>query len=40
MRWPRDLVENCILSEGRQPGVEGMSKRYRIGRAQPHAKKP
>lgn len=26
-------VENCILSEGRQPAVEGLSKRYRIGRA-------
>jgi hypothetical protein len=28
--------EHCILSEGRQPGVEGLSKLYRIGRAQPH----
>jgi hypothetical protein len=29
-------VEHCILSEGRQPGVEGLSKRYRIGRGQSH----
>ncbi len=27
-------VENCILSGGRQPGVEGLSKLYTIGRAQ------
>ncbi len=27
-------VEGCILSGGRQPGVEGLSKLYTIGRAQ------
>jgi hypothetical protein len=30
-------VENCIQSGGRQPGVEGLSKLYHLGRAQSRA---